>query len=164
MLYPPERVLMAGTALATLPQPVYQRNRVPVEFIGLARQLLRTLTTLQSDSDDRTNTLLAPLRPRQGFTPIPSQQYLRRIELGWKTLPQVARLSTIAKLENGRLQCAELRCLPSEIKLHDWTEPAVSVVLNLLTMRPVMREFSEVRIILAMVGLHALARRFQRHA
>jgi hypothetical protein len=131
--------------------------RVPVEFIGLARAF-RGRINCKPPVD-----LLRRVRPRPGFQPMPRHDYLRRLVADWRALHDPGRLALLADFADG-MHLAELRISPTRMRFAGWhdegTEAALSIGLHLVTCKP--PKFREERAIVADVGLHALARRFQR--
>jgi hypothetical protein len=66
--------------------------------------------------------------------------------------------------KSGRLEISEVRCAPTSLLQLDWTEPeaAVAIVLFLIRIEP--RAVTDKVRVLAVVGYHALARRYERGA
>jgi hypothetical protein len=135
---------------------------VPFEYLGRARQLRTKCALGWAAAEPEMTKLLAPLRPRPGFAPMPTHRYLRGVARAWRRLPSAGRLRLRLGSEPGVLQITELRLLPMRITAAGWDEPALGVGLFTVSMLPpTMREC---RVVLASVGIHALGRRFQRGA
>jgi hypothetical protein len=140
------------------------RPPVPVEFIGLARALPRKITSAHPAVEAAADNLLAPFRPRPGFTPMPRHAALRRLAARWRALPALGRLRCVIANDPGHLQIVELRVTPSRVVAAAWSEdePALAIKLTTIAIKP--PQFEEKHLLIAGVGLHALARRFQRGA
>jgi hypothetical protein len=134
---------------------------VPVEFIGLARSLRnRVVAARGAGAADR---LLAPFRPRPRFTPVPTKRRLYALCEAWRDLPELGRLSAIATLDRaGCCRVAELRLTPARLSFPGWDgdEPALALRSVAAALAPPAFALSET--LVAGVGLHALARRFER--
>lgn len=147
-----------------MPQPQrHNGSQVPAEWIGRARALRTKVAATTATATAIAEGLVAPLRPRPGFLPMPKHALLREFPAVWKRgMPAFGRLRLVAGFEGGKLQVVELRTEPMAITAAGWSEdePAIAVILKTLVIRP--PEFEEKAIILAVAGLHALARRYQR--
>jgi hypothetical protein len=135
---------------------------VPAEFIGQAR-VLRDKVGVAAAARDR---LLAPLRPKGNFTPIPTHSRLQRVAEEWWAMPAFARLGLIADFADGALKIAELRARRVRMRFtarnDGEAELALAVELKLVRMQP--PAFREETKPLVDAGLHTLARRFERGA
>jgi hypothetical protein len=134
-----------------------------MEFVGLARQLRRRLAKAQALYEPAADRLLKPFRPRPGFQPMPRRTHLARLAKQWRALPRFGRLRCLVNVTDGKLQIAETRLAPSRLTLPWWDqddEPALSLVLRTVAIVP--PQFREHEMVLVEVGLHALARRFER--
>src|SRR5712691_10811852 len=140
------------------------RAPVPVEFIGLARALLRKITSAHPAVEAAADDLLAPFRPRPGWTPMPRHAALRSLAARWRALPAFGRLRLVTSFDSGKLQIVELCVVPCRIEAPTWDddEPALAIKLTTVAIKP--PEFEEKHLLIAGVGLHALARRFERGA
>ncbi len=139
--------------------------RIPVQYIGQARQLRNRLAVAYSDHEAAAERLIAPFRARPGFAPMPPHAWLRALAQDWRALPGFGRLRLFAEFDReAGLRIAELRVVPSRIKLAGWTEdePAVAVELRSVVIRP--PDFKDAKLTMATAGLHGLARRYQRDA
>jgi hypothetical protein len=98
---------------------------------------------------------------------MPSHDHLARLARRWRALPPYGRLRSIVRPEPGKLQIAEMRAFPYRLTLPGWDqgedELAVAVVLRIVVIRP-PTTFIDNETIVAVAGLHALARRFERGA
>jgi hypothetical protein len=137
-------------------------DRVPVEWIGRARQLRTRCAAGWNAAEPEMTKLLAPLRPRPGFLPQPTHRYLRRVALAWRDLPSAGRLRLRCSFEKGVLRITELRAIPMRITSAAWTEaePAIAIALIAVTVAP--PTLTEHPVVLASVGMHAIARRYER--
>jgi hypothetical protein len=135
-----------------------------MEFVGLARQLRTKVAEAHARYETAAEALITPFRPRPGFTPMPRRAMLERLLRRYRAQRSLSRLRLISKFEDGKFQIIELRAEPSRMTLPGWedAELAVTVSLHALVIRP--PAFSQLTLPLACVGLHALARRFQRGA
>jgi hypothetical protein len=133
-----------------------------MEFIGLARTLRNKVVKARAvGAGDR---LIKPFQPRPEFTPFPSHRLLYRLARDWDRLPTVGRLSSIASLREGRLQLAELRVIPARIRFEGWDDDELALSLRSIAAICAPPAFTASRTLIADVGLHALARRFERGA
>jgi hypothetical protein len=137
---------------------------VPVEFIGLARQLIRKITTASPDAKARRETLVAPFRPTPGWQPMPRHTALKRLANRLRTPPALCRLRAVARFDAGELRVVELWAKPARLEHDAWAEDelALALLVRSITIRP--PEFVETNHRIAGLGLHALARRYQRAA
>lgn len=137
-------------------------GKVPVEFIGRARQLRNRIAESHAEATAATEQLILPLRPRPDFAPLYSRSVLGIGAARWRALPAFGRLFLLSELNNGKLTLAEVRARASRMSLPGWDvkEPALSISLRAIDIAPA--SFSERAAMLAVIGLHALARRYQR--
>lgn len=154
---------MPGAARALAP-PSAPSGRVPSEFVGLARALHRKIADVHPAAEAAADRLLSPFRPRPCFTPMPRHAELRRLAQQWRRLPSFGRLRLVISSDPGHLQILELRVTPSRIEADGWAEdePALAIKLTTIAIKP--PEFEEKHLLIAGIGLHALARRYQRGA
>jgi hypothetical protein len=126
--------------------------------------LREKITSAHALAEEAAEKLIAPFRSRPGFTPMPQHKMLDRLLRRYRAQRSLARLRLISKFEDGKLQLIELRAEPSRVTLPGWdgAELAVTVTLRTLAIKP--PAFSQTTLPMACVGLHALARRFQRGA
>jgi len=148
----------AGRRLAPRPPP----GRVPVAFIGLARALRGRVAEAHAAREAAAERMLAPFRATARFTPMPRHKLLKVLAAAWRVLPDPGRLFLLAEAEGGRLRITEIRAAPSRLMMGGWDagEPALSLMLR--DVRIVPPDFRETAALLAIVGLHALARRYER--
>jgi hypothetical protein len=152
----------AALALREDPGPRRGGGRVPVEWIGQARLLRSGVAASSTVIDAATEALIAPFRPRPGFTPMPQRRMLDRLARRWRALPNANRIRFSSKFEERKLVLLDVRVEPGRISLPGWSEGelALSLILRTTMLKP--PAFFEVALPLAHVGLHAIARRFQR--
>lgn len=150
---------------ATVPQPARldPASRVPVEFIGQARVLLGRIGRAHELWVEAAEALTAPLQPRGDFRPQFTKQSLSLLAARWRALPDWGRLRIVAETAGARLQVLETRLIPFRAAKVDWNEfePSVAVALSAVAMS-VPAEFTLATTPIAVVGLHALARRYER--
>jgi hypothetical protein len=139
-------------------------GRVPVEWIGRARALRKRIAAAHPNTEATTEALIFPLRPRPDFAPQYGPRMLHLAASRWRALPDLGRLRLVARLEAGKLDLAELRLVPSRIDAARWSEdePALGVMLRTVAVAP--PTFEEKALLIVGVGLHALARRYERGA
>ncbi len=135
---------------------------VPFEHLGRARALRTRCARAWARVEPEQARLLAPMRPRPGFSPMPSHAYLRGVARAWRRLPPLGRLRLSCTAEGGALRIVELPVVPMRIAAPGWDEdePAIGVGLVTVEVRP--PRLTELGVVLAAVGLHALARRYER--
>jgi hypothetical protein len=135
-----------------------------MEFVGLARRLRDSLSRPATTANLAIERLLRPLRPRPRFTPMVKFVQLRDIAKKWRELPGHGRLGFLSDFRDGRLRLAEIRCVPARMRFGHWDgdETELAVALIIRTVRSSPPAFSEERILIADIGFHALARRYER--
>lgn len=138
-------------------------GQIPVEFVGRARDLRRRVEKEWRCFDPGAENLLAPFRKWPGFRPVPTKSMLNRLAHNWKRLPNFGRLRLHTRFESGHLQIAEVRCMPAKIVANGWDsdEPALGLMVASISIKP-PDDLHEAYIVPAIVGLHALSRRFER--
>lgn len=137
-------------------------GRVPAEYIGLGRALREKIRRAQVTEEAEIEALLWPLRPRPAWTPPGAVKWLRDLAERYRALQHACRLRVVVGVENRRLRLADLRVRASRMQFPGWGddagEPAISITLRTLVTRPYREEAT----LLADIGLHGLARRFER--
>jgi hypothetical protein len=151
---------------ATAAPAINLGNRVPAEWTGRARLLRDRVAEAHTKWVAAATQLIGPLTPRDGFTPHYTQETLRITAARWGRLPDWGRLRIASKIRNRtHLQLAESRLCPFRVVMPGWddTELSVAIALTVIDLRTpdFYREHVQV---LGAVGLHALARRFERGA
>jgi hypothetical protein len=138
-------------------------DRVPAEFVGLARQFRREVMEDDRLVDAALARIATPLRRRlakkPGLRPAMGHDTAR----AWTTLmPPTFRFDMATELGRSCLSISELRLTGSRWRSGGWAndEPGVSVLLLSLG-TGTGKVAVEVRPV-ATLGLHALARRYQR--
>lgn len=139
--------------------------RVGSEFVGLARQLRQRISEAEASYDEVVEKWIGPLRPRPFFVAMPRHKYLKALADNWPKLPSYGRLGLINEFSKGRLHIVEIRCSTTMINnLPDWetegSEPGLWLAMHSYTIQP--PDFRESILPLALIGLHSLARRYQR--
>jgi hypothetical protein len=137
-------------------------GRVPAEFIGLARQLRRRIVKAHPEAAMAAEQLTLPLRPREDFAPIYGRSVLRVAAARWRALPAFGRLHQVTQLAAGKLELIDLRVEPSRIEAERWDadEPALALSLRTIVIEP--PAYDEKDRLIVGIGLHALARRYER--
>jgi hypothetical protein len=137
-----------------------------MEFVGLARQFRNKVVAEEQAFLDDISPMVAPLRPRERFRPVPRQVVVRILGRAWRSREPLGRLDLVTRYDKPRLDLIDIRAVPAEIYCDAWVgddEPALAIVLHHVGIAPPapLRESSTM---LASLGLHALARRYQRGA
>lgn len=136
-----------------------------MEWIGRARELRRRLSLHYIAADLRIQKLLKPIRRREGFAPkMPRPQVLQRVHDGWCAEPVgLSRLVALADLSAGKLRLGEVRAGGSKMRLEGWDgEPELAIALWSIAIISDPPAYAEERSLICDLGLHALARRFER--
>jgi hypothetical protein len=141
-------------------------GKVPAEFIGRARCLRDAVGRTAAEADRLTKLLIGPLRPRHGFRQAP-RRTLPDVATAWRVLlPEAGRLGDpIGEFADRKLRLAELRAYPIRMRFAAWDgadELAPALRMTLVVCAP--PRFRCENMLLADVGLHALARRYERGA
>jgi hypothetical protein len=138
-------------------------SRVPAEFVGRARLLRGRIASAHRAWLDGAVDLAAPLMPRDDFTPTFTKQSLSVTAARWKSLPEWGRLGVGAEIGRDRVQLAETRLAPFKMVMADWDEPELSIAVVLVSVQMrVPTTFTDTVRVLGVVGLHGIARRFER--
>lgn len=138
-----------------------QTVRVPAEFVGLARALRAQMAAEHARWEPCAAELIELTQVRTGFR----RPKARHVAELWSALPGAgARLGHISKSKPARLRIAELRLFPARLRMDHWPPDADELSLSLACITLGM-EGSRIitdHTLLADVGLHALARRYER--
>lgn len=107
---------------------------------------------------------LEALKPRPGFRQPPLRETLREFAAGWSALSRTARLALKLVEAGDRLTLAELRVVPSRMRMAGWSESESELALGirLTQIECQRRHLSIKRTLLGDACLHALARRYER--
>jgi hypothetical protein len=138
-------------------------GRVGAEFVGRAR-VLRSRIALAQDAEARAiDAILRPLRPRPGWPTPERPNWLKLLARRYRgEIESPCRIGVASRIEpDGRFVLDELRIRATRIVREGWCdgdEPALSVEMMAVATKPYAIAVS----LLADVGLHALARRFER--
>jgi hypothetical protein len=136
-------------------------QRVGHEFVGRARQLRDRVARATPEFERMADRALRPLVPRPGWPAPKRGGWLNHLTARYRAIRSVSRLDLYGRFEpDGALTMMELTAVASHIARPDWRgdEPAISVEARAIGSHP----FRVGRSLLADVGLHALARRYQR--
>jgi hypothetical protein len=140
-------------------------SRVPVEFIGRARDLRRRLgdSALYRGAVD---ALVAPILARAKRHPVPRPETLVEAARAWRDrVPAAGRLTLDLRLARRSLTVHELRAVTGSLRMIDWGEDAdlepgiATCTIDFLARSHLVKLDTQ---ILAIASLHALARRLQR--
>jgi hypothetical protein len=151
---------MARTAPAVAPSGV-----VPREYVGLARALwlhVQAEHQVVKPAQEQLIALLEELKPRRGFRQRKVLPTLRVVAAKWRALPATARLAFKVTGSGDRFSLAEVRVIPSKMRMADWDESELALALRLTEIECRRRKLSIKRRPLGDACLHALARRYQR--
>ncbi len=137
---------------------------VPAEFLGRARLLRDKISVAHQTWLDAAVDLTAPLMPRGNFTPTFTKQSLRVTRARWRDLPEWGRLGIAAVNGGDELKIAETRLAPFAVTMPEWANDAeLCVAIQLCALEMVLPAHFTTKIrAIAVVGLHGLARRFER--
>src|SRR3954471_10598229 len=115
-------------------------GRVPNEYLGRARVLRNLIGEPATIAKKQIASLLTPLTPRPGFTPMPRFDILKQIRDHWLKLPKTGRLDVLAEFERGKLRVAEMRLTPTKLKYKSWQsddwEQSISIHTSLVIIQP----------------------------
>lgn len=139
-------------------------GRVSSEALGLARIYRNKIGESTVAAKAEIERLLAPIRPRDNFQPMPRHQFLQYIVGRWKKLPEIGQLQTLAEFADGKMRLAELRATPTKLRFASWSEAdwesSVSISSTVCLCMPPMFAFE--RRDLICFGMHSLARWWER--
>jgi hypothetical protein len=138
------------------------QKRVPQQFIVKAAKLRDEIRASNSIYQTVSDQILAHFRPKPGFQPYPRRTQIAALSNAWWQLPAFGRLRLMRNLTKGCLRIVEARCIPVNARQPTWDaeEPGLMINLRTITVEPPI--FAEQSMTLAVVGVHALARYFQR--
>jgi hypothetical protein len=152
--------MLAATAQQR-PDPAV--GRVPVEFVGRARLLRDRIAEPAIDWAVGSVDLLAPFAGANS-SPMSRRTLLSRLPASWRALPDVGRLG-LGIHRGAPLTIFEARCIPYAVGRDGWSGDELSVAVVVRRVEVRLRpqpEVSDVAPIVAVVGLHGLARRYER--
>jgi hypothetical protein len=98
-----------------------------------------------------------PAKPRR------LAQDWRRLAKQWRALPMLGRVRLVIRQDATNLQITEIRLKPVRLTSAQWVvdEPGAAVALRAIRIEP-GEPLREENLLMCTVGLHALARRFER--
>ncbi len=138
------------------------RFRVPSEFIGRARVFCESVSDDEAAVATVADRILAPLKARFRRHATPRKTLCQDVARQWREeLPQFGRLGLSVQMYDG-LRIVDLRMAPCKLKYPGWDCHEPSVSLTLLTVLFVKGKLSIDRQVVATVGLHGLARWYER--
>jgi hypothetical protein len=148
------------------PLAIRRTGNVPLEYIGRARLYRSKIATANAVAEPEVERLLAPFRPRPGFVPWPRHTMLRSLARRWGALPRGNRFPSAAKrcCDVGKIELADLWLKPSRLLQPGWSDNELAITLSLRIVSIEPPSFSDESLIVAQIGLHALARRYERGA
>lgn len=141
-------------------------DKVPVEYVGQARQLFRKVRAASLAFRDAADHIYSPLQHRFRLHQKVRHETLAGALRDWRhNVPSQFRLGDLQhELHGFCLDIGEIRLLSGELRDHAWAvdakEPSLSVELVTLCINK--RECSLTGETLAVFSLHALARRYER--
>lgn len=149
------------SALAIEPRPDLTRGRVPVEFVGRARLLRNRIAAAHITQTVTVERLLAPIVGRN-TTPLSRRTMLGLLPTHFRKMPEFGRLRLVVNSEDG-ICIRETRAAPFRIVLPGWDEDelAIAITLRTTTLR-LPAHVEDATVMMAAIGLHAIARRFER--
>jgi hypothetical protein len=145
--------------------PIIKR-RVPFEHLGQARMFRWTVERGDAAAIETAASILAPLKKRHDHHPIPRPELLVEAARRWEAeLAGPARLALSIERSHRRLRVDEMRVQSiGGFRVKKWKLDAVENAMLLsrwsLSVWPRLLSFDTK--MLALVGLHSLARRFER--
>jgi hypothetical protein len=132
------------------------------EFVDRARALRALIERATPAFDAACERVLRPLTPRPAWPEPGRGNWYKPLVNGYRRIRSPCRLDLASRIEgDGSLVLTELRVAATTIKCAAWSEGdelALSVGMTCICTHPYRAEHS----LIADVGLHALARRFQR--
>jgi hypothetical protein len=144
---------------------------VPVEFVGLARAFRRTVgqsaACFKRDMEELVETITREMnRPRRAANKL-RDNIRAEIRRGWLALPNRHRfilycLDETPRLGRGRLDLHAIRLTTMDTSAADWdnSEPGILLIRTRLSLD--RKEVAVTPMPIASLGLHALARRYER--
>ena len=142
-------------------------DRVGAQFLGRARALRQAVADEEIKADRRIAAICERIHARYSRgKPVARMQTLQDAERQWReTLPLRGRVAieTHLDLDQRTLRITELRARPSiSVGSVDWDEQEPGLFLSAVGLEAMPRHFHATHLTLAIVSLHALARRYQR--
>ncbi len=107
------------------------------------------------------DAIIKPLRPRAAWPSPTKPSYLRDVARRYRALRSICRLDLIARVVvDGKLTLRELRLAPGRMRFRGWDadEPSIRIVMRWLGCPDLAEGAADI----AELGLHSLARRFER--
>jgi hypothetical protein len=137
------------------------RGQVPYEYLGLARDIRRRIDKDALAWGDRADALLEPLKTKERR----SRVALVRLFHAWRKLPAAGRLGPLTiTLDTTGLRIEEIRLYAGQIALsrRSWQDHEDVIDIRRVRLGLTSTGYVSDVLLLASVGLHALARRVQR--
>lgn len=139
---------------------------VPAEFVGRARHLINRVNADYGQWQTEAEALLLSLVPRAGFRVRPRVEGLRNVARAWDRLPALGRVISSAKVVGRRLSIIEFRARPLRMSLDFWRPGSDEITLEIfgrgIEVDLPRGVFKDTERCVVSVGIHALARRFER--
>jgi hypothetical protein len=154
-------------AIATAARPPDPGSYVSAEWRGRARALRNRVAAAHAEWERAAMALTGPLCARDGFAPSFTKGSLRLLQARWTNLPQAwGRLrNPVSAIAGGTLSIAELRAVDFRAAMTAWNGDELSIAVALVSVTMTLpSSFSFSSKTLALIGLHALARRYGRGA
>jgi hypothetical protein len=141
-------------------------DRIPAEFLGMARQLRRDVQVADAIFNVAVPKITDALRDRLRVrrpTSKSMSQMARDVVTSWHaTIPSRFRLEFDSAASARSVEVVEARVGGSRWSTYGLFEDERGISVNIVVLRTVARDVSVVIHPVANVSLHALARRFQR--
>ena len=137
------------------------RGQVPYEHLGLARDIRRRIDKDALAWGDRADALLKPLKAGAKV----SRVTLVRAYHAWRKLPAAGRLGPLTiTLGTTGLRIEESRLYAGQIALNrqSWSDHEDVVDIRRVMLNLTLLHYTSDVLLLATIGLHALARRCER--
>jgi hypothetical protein len=145
-----------------LPGKVETGGRVLPEFVEKAKALRALIKRSTPAFEKAVEGTLRTLRPRPAWPEPGRGEWYKNFVARYRAIRSPCRLDFVARVEpDGALVMNELRVTATTIKREDWgdgDEGALSVQMVAVSTHPFRIQQS----LIADIGLHALARRYQR--
>jgi hypothetical protein len=133
---------------------------VPVEYVGRARALREMIAKEQQRYAAAVEKIIKPMQPRPAWPAPTAPRYLRRMAREFSKLKSPCRIIPDAEYDGEELVISDLVATASSVAFDGWVEAEPSLRLTLHILRTPPYEYGSVAV--AEIGLHALARRYQR--
>jgi hypothetical protein len=152
--------------MTTLMPSWTDRERVPVEYIGRARQLLLEVKAQVGARTAIGNAVIDKLKHRWDSRPRHRvrKEHLQTALHAWQQMPTFGRLRVEHELTKHGLAIAELWLVPGDLNADRWqnSQRELSLAIEIFSLHCDEKQFAIRFQCKCIFGLHALARRYQR--